>query len=101
MPDVPVINNEARSRFEAEVDGEIAELTYRRQPDSITFLHTGVPEKLSGHGIGQALARTGLDFAREKKLAVIPLCPFVVTYIKRHPEYLDIVDQEYRADLSA
>lgn len=96
-----VKNNEARSRFEVEVDGEIAELTYRLQPDSISFLHTGVPKKLSGHGLGQALVRTGLDFARERKLSVIPLCPFVADYIQRHPEYLDIVDEDYRADLSA
>lgn len=86
-----VRNNQAEGRFEIEIDGAIAELTYRRQPNSITFLHTGVPPELEGRGLAKQLAVAGLGYARENGLGVVPLCPFVATYIKRHPEFADLV----------
>jgi len=100
MSEFLVTNNQTAKRFELTVDGETAELVYWLQPDSISFVHTGVPEKLRGHGIAQKLAVAGLEFARETKLTVVPLCPFVAEYIKRHPEYLDIVREDHRARIS-
>jgi predicted GNAT family acetyltransferase len=97
MSDFLVINNEAARRFELIVEGEAAELTYLLQPESVTFLHTGVPEKLRGRGIAPKLAKAGLEFACEKELTVVPLCPFVAAYIKQHPEYLYIVREDHRA----
>jgi predicted GNAT family acetyltransferase len=52
---------------------------------------TEVPEALEGQGIGSALARGALDDVRAQGLQVIPLCPFVAAFIRRHPEYLDLV----------
>lgn len=97
MSEIQVTNNEAESQFEVAAEGETAVLTYRAQPGSITFLHTEVPAKLEGRGIGSKLAVAGLEFARDKALAVVPLCPFVASYIKRHQEYLPLVREEYRA----
>lgn len=92
----PVKNNEAESQFEWTAGGQIAVLTYRLEPGSIVFLHTGVPERLQGHGIAGKLAAAGLQFARQKGWTVIPLCPFVAGYLKRHQEYLDLVQKEHR-----
>jgi len=50
-----------------------------------------VPKALEGRGIGSALARGLLDLARAQKLKVKPLCPFVAGYIKKHPEYADLL----------
>ncbi|MCC6589661.1 MAG: N-acetyltransferase [Bryobacterales bacterium] len=91
MADSQVTNNQSAHQFELTADGETAVLTYRLQPGSITFVHTGVPEKLEGRGIAKQLAAAGLEFAREHGLTVVPLCPYVAGYIKRHPEYLDLV----------
>jgi uncharacterized protein len=86
-----VSNNEAESQFEWTDGGEVAVLTYRLEPGSIVFVHTGVPEKLQDHGVAGELAAAGLEFARQKRWTVVPLCPFVAAYVKRHPEYLDLV----------
>ena len=89
--DVEVVNNPERHRFETRVDGNLAQVGYRVQGDVITFTHTEVPESLSGRGIANQLAETALTFARDNGMQVVPLCPFIATYIKRHPEYQPLV----------
>ncbi|HUG41502.1 MAG TPA: GNAT family N-acetyltransferase [Longimicrobiales bacterium] len=88
---VEVVNNERKSRFEAEVEGKVAVADYRRAGDRIEFTHTEVPEALRGKGVGEALAREGLEHARREALDVVPTCRFIAEYIDRHPEYQDLV----------
>lgn len=101
MPEPAIVNNETGHQFEWEEGGETAVLTYRLRPGAITFLHTGVPRSLEGRGIAGKLAVAGLTYARDNGLTVVPLCPFVAAYIRKHPEYLDIVREDHRARLSA
>lgn len=94
---VSVRDNPAAGRYEARVDGQLAVLTYRRSGERITFIHTGVPADLEGRGLAGTLARTALEDARAAGLAVIPRCPFVASYIRRHPEYADLIPAAERA----
>lgn len=80
-----------RGRFETEVAGRTAVLYYRVEGDTLRLVHTEVPEELEGRGIGSRLARHALETARDRGLDVWPDCPFVAAYIRRHPEYLDLV----------
>ncbi|MGO8947811.1 MAG: GNAT family N-acetyltransferase [Ktedonobacterales bacterium] len=96
---IVVENNEAKQRYEAQVDGHLAVLTYERDGNNIIYLHTGVPSALAGRGIANQLARTALDDARIQQLTVVPLCPFVAAYIRRHQEYLELVDESQRSSL--
>jgi uncharacterized protein len=89
-----VINNEEASRFEMDIDGELAVSEYRRKDSTIIFTHTEVPPHLEGKGIGNQLARTALDYARSEGLKVVPRCPFISAFIRRHPEYQDLVASE-------
>lgn len=89
--EIEVQNNEARSRYEVHADGHLAQLAYRLHGDTIVFTHTGVPPELEGRGIASALAKTALDNARAAGQKVVPQCPFVAAYIKRHQEYQDLV----------
>jgi len=73
------------------VDGHLAYVAYSRAPGTITFIHTIVPEALAGRGIGSTLAKFVLDEARAHGEKVIPQCPFVAAYIKKHKEYQDLV----------
>lgn len=91
--EIAVHDNTAAHRYEVELGGELAILTYRLHGDTITFLHTEVPPELEGHGLGGRLAQTALDEARARGLAVIPSCPFVATYIRRHPDYMSLLPQ--------
>jgi predicted GNAT family acetyltransferase len=81
-----VIHNEAAHRFEIQVDGQIAELTYILQDGTITFTHTGVPGELEGNGLGSMLVQAGLKYAWDRDLKVKATCWFVNGYIERHPE---------------
>jgi len=92
-----VTENEAQERYEITVDGELAGLvTYRRRPGRIAFLHTEVDDHFGGRGVGSTLARSVLDTARADGLQVMPLCPFISSWISKHPEYTDLVPEESR-----
>jgi predicted GNAT family acetyltransferase len=88
-----------RKRFEVTVDGELAGfLVYRSRKGLLALIHTEVEDRFEGRGLGGRLARFALDTAREKGLAVLPFCPFVNDWLKRHPEYVDLVPVAYRAN---
>ncbi|SEN09883.1 GNAT family N-acetyltransferase [Actinacidiphila rubida] len=75
-------------RYEARIDGELAGVAaYMRTPDMIVFVHTEVEAAYEGRGVGSTLARTALDEARELGLRVVAICPFIDSWITRHPEY--------------
>jgi len=73
------------------VDGHLAVLNYIPMGEIITFTHTGVPPAIGGRGLGSKLVETGLDYARESRLKVRSTCWFVSKYIRRHPEYQDLL----------
>jgi predicted GNAT family acetyltransferase len=52
---------------------------------------TEVPQELAGRGVGSALAKAGLGYAREQGLQVIPKCEFVASYIEKHPGFADLL----------
>jgi predicted GNAT family acetyltransferase len=79
-------------RYEIEVDGEVAGfINYRREPGLIELVHTDVDPRWEGKGVGAELVRGALDDVRARGLKVRPYCPFVAAYIRRHPEYEDLV----------
>jgi hypothetical protein len=94
LDDIIVTNNEEAQRFEATVDNLRAMITYRCFPDRIVFNHTEVPPPLEGKGLAAKLTRVALDFARANHLRVVPLCPYVSSFIQKRPEYQDLVSAE-------
>ena len=89
MPDV--IDNTTAHRLEI-IDGTaVAFLTYRMKGDAIEYLHSETPPELQGRGYASALAKFALDRDMAAGRSVIPTCPFVKTYIQRHPEYASLV----------
>src|ERR1700722_16535837 len=91
VPDIEVLHNEAEHRFEAHVQGQTAFLTYRRFPDRFVMVHTEVPPTIDHHGIAGKLVKKALDFARASHLRLVPLCPYVADFIRKHPEYQDML----------
>jgi predicted GNAT family acetyltransferase len=84
----------AAERFVARIDGAVVGAAYyTRRADSIVFTHTEVADAYEGHGVGSALARYALDAARSEAKRVVPLCPFIAGYLRRHDEYADLVDR--------
>ena len=95
---VVVADAPERQRYEGRVAdaADVAAAYYHRRGNAIVLTHTEVPPALEGRGIGGALARYALDDARRRGLAVRPQCPFIASYIRRHPEYLDLVPEGAR-----
>lgn len=91
MEPLIIQNNEQNQQFQLYLNDERAFLEYRLKDDAIVLMHTEVPEKLGGKGIASALAAHAFNYAREKHLRVKVYCPFVATWVKKHPEQLDIV----------
>lgn len=94
-----VTDNPAESRFEIHVGGTRAGLVqYHLNGQVISLVHTEVGEEFEGRGLAGTLARTALDTARERGLAVLPYCPYIRSWISRHPDYADLVPEDRRAE---
>ncbi|GAA4425088.1 GNAT family N-acetyltransferase [Pontibacter saemangeumensis] len=93
--DIEIIHDEEDLRFYAVIAGDEAELTYT-YPESgvMDFDHTFVPEDARGNGHADKLVKTGLEYARSQNYLIVPSCPVVGAFIKRHPHYEDLVQPE-------
>jgi predicted GNAT family acetyltransferase len=100
-----VTDHDAEARYELTVDGDLAAVVeYTLRPGVIALNHTETRPGFEGHGVAGRLVREVLADARARGLAVLPFCPYVNEYIRRHPdEYLDLVpaDRRERFDLPA
>ncbi|GAA4271343.1 GNAT family N-acetyltransferase [Aquimarina gracilis] len=84
-----LINNDRapKKRFELHVENQIVFIEYiLAKGDSIYLTHTEVPVSLEGNGLGSAIIKKTLEYIRKKGYQLVPLCPFVAAYIKKHPE---------------
>ncbi|MEO8713216.1 MAG: GNAT family N-acetyltransferase [Parafilimonas sp.] len=95
MKKVEIINNTKQQQFEVVENNELAILVYRFHKDDLALMHTEVPDALSGKGIASALAKHAFEWAKEYSKKVMVYCPFVASYLKRHPEYDFLVDKNY------
>ena len=94
-----VVDAPEAHRFELRVGAEVAGYAeYREARGALALTHTVVEPAHEGHGVGSALARGALDALREQGRAVLPYCPFIRGWIGKHPEYLDLVPADRRAE---
>jgi uncharacterized protein len=92
---IEVRDNPTELRYERLVGGELSgTILYRLRPNAIALVHTDVDPRLEGHGLGAQLVAGALADIRSRGLRVIPICPFVRSYIDRHPEWQDLVAAE-------
>jgi len=82
-----LIGNDEVAFAEVDVIGE----------KSLLIKHTEVLSAFEGRGIGGKLVKNMLVAARTQGRSVIPICPYAAAYIKRHPEFLEDVREDYRA----
>jgi uncharacterized protein len=90
---IDVIDAPDRHRFEAVVDGRVAGVIGYEQPSPnvLTLTHTEVDPDFEGMGVGSELARRTLDQIRERGGQAVVLCPFVKSWLEKHPDYGDLV----------
>ncbi len=86
-----LIDNKEAKQYQFLVDGYTAKVEYILAEDKIFLTHTEVPKPLGGRGLGSILVKSVLEEIKKRELTLVPLCPFVALYIKRHPEFLKLV----------
>ena len=90
-----IINNTTNLQFEVELDGERAEMVYRMRGNTMYIMHTKVPDAFQGKGVASKLANHALNYAVDHGHKLAVLCPFVIAYVKRHPEWYQHYDTNY------
>jgi uncharacterized protein len=94
-----VRDNPEESRYELRVDERLAGFAqYRIDGQRMTIFHAEVDPEFGGQGLGSRLAAESLQDVRRRGLVLIPRCPFIVSYVRRHADdYLDLVAPGLRA----
>lgn len=98
--DAEILRNEAARRFETAVDGSLCVLDYSLQDDVLAIEHVRVPDAVAGRGIAGLLTARAFDMARRQHWRVSPDCAYAAAWIKRHPEYADLVTGSLSRELA-
>ena len=87
-------HNKTQLRFETNVDQSLCVIDYElpATTNTVALTHVVVPSAVEGRGIAGQLTQAALDWARTAGYRVNPVCPYVQTWLRRHPEYLDLVE---------
>lgn len=94
---IKVIKNEDSKRFELVVNGFTAFIDYVEDGRIIKLTHTESPKELAGKGVATALIEKSLKYIQENNYELYPLCPLVFAFIKRYPQWKDVVSKEFPA----
>jgi len=81
-----VIDNVAKARYELVIDGHMSVADYTRRDGSVLITHVEVPESLRGKGVAAQLMAGVVSDAKTRKLTVVPVCSYAVSYLQRHPQ---------------
>ncbi|WP_436497298.1 GNAT family N-acetyltransferase [Actinokineospora sp. HUAS TT18] len=102
MTDEQITVQNPPGRYEVTVDGEVAGFTqYTDRDHQRIFFHTEIDERFSGRGLASKLISAALASTREAGQRIVPICPFVAAYLKRHDDFADIADPVTPAALAA
>ncbi len=91
-----VKNNAHQHRFELDTDGKLSIVDYQKVDDeTLALVHTEVDESLEGQGVGSQLVEGVLQYVEQNNLKIVSACPFISTYIKRHPDWNRVISTAY------
>ena len=90
-------DNESEHHFEWTTPAGTAFIDYKKTTRQLMLIHTEVPETMQGQGIAPKLVTAALTFAEENGLKVIPLCVYVLAFLKKHPEWNRVLAHEPKA----
>ena len=88
--------NETGHRFEWNLNGKVGFIDYKKIGNRITLLHTEIPPEFRNRGEGTAFVEETLRYIKENHFNIIVLCTFVQAYLKKHPEWTDLIDPHFR-----
>jgi uncharacterized protein len=85
--------NDRKGFFHIDIDGKTeAKMTFVfAGPNKIIIDHTEVNEGNNGKGFGKKMVAKAVEYAREKNIKIIPLCPFAKKVFDKTPEFGDVL----------
>ena len=97
MAETKVVHNRAQLRYEVYSDGKLAGFTqYHRTGDRVVFTHTEIDEAFGGQGLGKVLAGEALDDVVADGKVIVPMCPFIASFLKKTDKYAGHVEAPSR-----
>jgi predicted GNAT family acetyltransferase len=91
-PGIVVRDNPPELRYEALLDDRVVGIIrYRKEPGLVVLVHSEIDLDLEGSGVGAELVRGALADIRARDLRVVPHCPYIIDYLREHPEEADLV----------
>ncbi len=93
---IPLVKNEKKKRFEIEINGHFAFINYGDFGNQIALVHTEAEPELQGTGAASALVEKTLQYIESEDRTLLPFCPYVFSYIKKHPEWKRLVDTHFK-----
>lgn len=91
-----LIDNQEKKRFEIEIEGHFAYINYEKRGRQIVLIHTEADAELQGTGAASAVVEKTLHWIEDNGLSLLPFCPYVFAYLKRHPDWKRIVDPRFK-----
>ncbi len=91
MTQLVITHNRDESRFEATIGDEQALVEYELRDGVYAITETFTPPAFRGYGVAAQLTQFALDTIRAEGGRVLPVCPYAVAYIKRHPQVQDLL----------
>jgi predicted GNAT family acetyltransferase len=89
---IVVRDNPPELRYEALLDDRVVGIIrYRKEPGLVVLVHSEIDLDLEGSGVGAELVRGALADIRARDLRVVPHCPYIIDYLRAHPEEADLV----------
>ena len=88
---ITIRNNPERLRFEV-LDGDtaIGQAAYVDDGDGRRiFYHTVIDEEYGGQGLAGRLAARALDETVAAGLKIVPVCPYIKSYLEKNSRYAD------------
>lgn len=93
--DIPLVKNVEKKRFEIEVNGSYAFINFGEFGNQVALVHTEAETALAGTGAAGAVVEKTLHYLEDNNMQLLPFCPFVFAYIKKHPEWKRIVSTKF------
>ncbi|WP_027377912.1 GNAT family N-acetyltransferase [Kaistella palustris] len=93
---LPLVNNDKKKRFEMEFNGHLAFINYGDFGNEIALVHTEAEPELQGTGAATAVVEKTLEYIESQGKKLLPFCPYVFAYIKKHPAWKRIVDPHFK-----
>lgn len=87
-----LIDNTELHRYEFRIGDYAPRIEYILTRNGTIYLnHTEVPPELEGQGIASDLVLAALRDIERRGLKMVPMCPYVASYIRRHPEWRRLI----------